>query len=181
MANKVITGVARASYVHLVEPHAMAEGQEAKYSVSIIIPKDDIATIDAINKAIDKAIEEGNAKFGGKKIARSTVKVLRDGDEKDDPAYANCYYINAKSKDKPQIVDLNLREITDPDEIYSGMYARFSLSFYAYSFNNMRGISCSLGNVQKVRDGERFGGKAKATTDFNDGYGASANDFDFDD
>lgn len=175
MANKVITGVCRASYVHLVEPYAM-EGQEPKYSVSIIIPKTDVETLNAIDKAIDKAIDEGVQKFGGKKIAKSTIKILRDGDEKDDPAYANSYYINAKSKDRPQIVDINLQDIIDPDEIYSGMYARFSLTFYPYTFNNMRGISCGLGNVQKIKDGDRFGGKAKASADFGDGFGSLLSD-----
>lgn len=174
-ANKVITGVCRVSYAHLVEPYAM-EGQEPKYSAVLIFPKTDVETRNAIEKAIDKAIEEGVAKFGGKRIAKTSVHIIKDGDEKDDPIYAGCYYINVKSKDRPQIVDRNLQDIIDPEEIYSGMYARFSLSFYPYSFNNMRGISVAMGNVQKVKDGERFSGKTKASADFNDGFASNVDD-----
>ena len=174
-ANKVITGVCRVSYAHLVEPYAM-EGQEPKYSAVLIFPKSDVETYNAIDKAIDVAIEEGMTKFGGKKIAKTSVHIIKDGDEKDDPIYVGSYYLNVKSKDKPQIVDRNLQDIIDPEEIYSGMYARFSLTFYPYSFNNMRGISVGMGNVQKVADGERFSGKAKASADFNDGFASNFND-----
>ena len=177
-ANKVITGVCRVSYAHLVEPYGM-EGQEPKYSAVLIFPKSDLETRTAIEKAIDKAIEDGVAKFGGKKIAKTSVHIIKDGDEKDDPIYAGSYYINVKSKDRPQIVDRNLQDIIDPEEIYSGMYARFSLTFYPYSFNNMRGISVAMGNIQKVADGERFSGKTKASTDFNDSFASNFNDTDF--
>ncbi|HCU9050559.1 TPA: DUF2815 family protein, partial [Staphylococcus aureus] len=44
---KVITGKVRASYAHIFEPHSMQEGQEAKYSISLIIPKSDTSTIKA--------------------------------------------------------------------------------------------------------------------------------------
>ena len=101
------------------------------------------------------------------------------GNESDDGFCGNINVINVKSKDRPQIVDRNLQDIIDPEEIYSGMYARFSLTFYPYSFNNMRGISVAMGNIQKVADGERFSGKTKASTDFNDGFASNFNDTDF--
>ena len=64
---KVITGVnTRLSYFHGWEPVSVNGGAE-KYSVSVLIPKDDTETINAVNAAIDAAIEEGIAKFGGKK------------------------------------------------------------------------------------------------------------------
>ena len=53
MSIKVITGKVRFSYCHVFKPAAMAEGQTPKYSVSIIISKDDKLTIDKINKAIE--------------------------------------------------------------------------------------------------------------------------------
>lgn len=72
---------------------------------------------------------------------------LRDGDtERDDEAYRDSYFLNANSISKPQIVDRHLQPILDPDEIYSGMYARVSLSFYAFNVNGNRGVACGLGN-----------------------------------
>ena len=62
---KVITGPnSRLSYAHVWEPVSVNGGAE-KYSVSVLIPKDDQDTINAINAAIDTAIEEGIAKFDG--------------------------------------------------------------------------------------------------------------------
>lgn len=38
-------------------------GGAEKYSVSVLIPKDDTETVNAVNKAIDAAIEEGCCKI----------------------------------------------------------------------------------------------------------------------
>ena len=59
MAVKVITGKTRLSYAHVWEPVAQNEGQKPKYSVSVIIPKEDKETIEKINKAIEEAVNQG--------------------------------------------------------------------------------------------------------------------------
>ena len=165
---KVITGVnTRLSYFHGWEP-ASINGGEPKYSVSVIIPKTDKETVDAINNAIDAAIEEGITKFGGKKPNRAAIKLpLRDGDiERDDDAYKGHYFINANSKTAPQIVDKAVKPILDRDEVYSGCYGRVSLSFYAFNSNGNKGVACGLGNIQKIKDGDSLGGRPTAVDDF---------------
>ena len=76
-------------------------------------PKADTATITAIEKAIDAAIEAGTAKFGGKRPNKAALKLpLRDGDtERDDEAYANSFFVNANSLTPPQVVDENVAPI----------------------------------------------------------------------
>lgn len=173
---KVITGMnTRLSYFHGWEPVSINGGAE-KYSVSVLIPKDDKVTIDAINAAVDAAIEEGIAKFGGKRPNKAAIKLpLRDGDvERDDEAYRGHYFINANSNTAPQIVDRAVKPILDRSEVYSGCYARVSLNFYAFNSNGNKGIACGLGNIQKVRDGEPLGGRTNAVDDF-----ASLEDDDF--
>lgn len=165
---KVITGVStRLSYFHGWEPVSINGGAE-KYSTSVLIPKSDRATVDAVNAAIDAAIEEGVSKFGGKKPNRAAIKLpLRDGDtERDDEAYKGHWFINANSTTAPQIVDRSVKPILDRNEVYSGCYARVSLSFYAFNSNGNRGVACGLGNIQKVRDGEPLGGRANAADEF---------------
>ena len=122
----------------------------------------------AIERAIDAAIEEGIAKFGGKKPNKAAIKLpLRDGDtEREDEAYAGHWFINANSKTAPQIVDKAVKPILDRDEVYSGCYARVSLNFYAFNSNGNKGIACGLGNIQKIRDGEPLGGRSSAADDF---------------
>ena len=169
---KVVTGVVRLSYANVWEPKSINGGAE-KYSVSLIIPKADTKTLGAIQKAIDAAIEEGRGKFGGKVPSKATLKLpLRDGDvdRPDDEAYTNCYFINANSSSAPEIVDKLLNPILNRSEVYSGVYARASINFYAFNSNGNRGIACGLGNIQKVRDGEPLGGKTSAADDFTSDY-----------
>lgn len=164
---KVVTGVVRLSYANVWEPKAVNGGDE-KYSVSLIIPKSDKKTISDIEKAIDVAIEEGKGKFGGKTPNKASLKLpLRDGDiERDDEAYKDSYFVNANSKTAPQIVDGKVQKILDRNEVYSGCYARVSITFYAFNSNGNKGIACGLGNIQKVSDGEPLGGRSTAEDDF---------------
>lgn len=164
---KVVTGTVRLSYANVWEPKSINGGAE-KYSVSLIIPKSDKKTIAAINAAVDAAIEEGLAKFGGKKPKKAAIKLpLRDGDtERDDEAYAGSYFVNANSQTPPQIVDQNVNPIMNRSEVYSGVYARVSINFYAFNSNGNKGVACGLGNIQKVRDGQPLGNRSTAEDDF---------------
>jgi len=164
---KVVTGKVRFSYLHVWEPTAVQEGQEKKYSVSLIIPKSDKLTIAAINKAIKAATEAGKAKFGGK-IPANLKLPLRDGDidRPDDENYEDAWFINANCKTKPGVVDKNLNAIIDQDDLYSGCYGRASITFYAFSASGNKGIACGLNNLMKLSDGEPLGGRSTAESDF---------------
>ena len=164
---KVVTGTVRLSYANVWEATSI-NGGTPKYSVSLIIPKSDKKTLDAINAAVDAAIQEGVAKFGGKIPNKAALKLpLRDGDtERDDEAYKNSFFVNANSTTAPQIVDRAVQPILDRAEVYSGCYARVSINFYAFNSNGNRGIACGLGNIQKVSDGEPLGGRTSAADDF---------------
>ena len=167
---KVVTGLVRLSYANVWEPKSINGGAE-KFSVSLIIPKADAKTLGAIQKAIDAAIEEGRGKFGGKIPSKAALKLpLRDGDidRPDDEAYANCYFVNANSSSAPEIVDKSLNPVLSRSEVYSGVYARVSINFYAFNSNGNRGIACGLNNLQKIHDGEPLGGRASAESDFAD-------------
>jgi hypothetical protein len=167
-STKVVTGVVRLSYANVWEPKSVHGGSE-KYSVSIIIPKSDTKTLNAVNEAINAAIEEGKGKYGGKIPNKASLKLpLRDGDvdRENDEAYANSYFINANSITAPQIVDKDVNPILERSEVYSGVYARVSINFYAFNTNGNKGVACGLGNIQKIRDGEPLGGKTSAVDDF---------------
>ena len=169
---KVITGVnTRWSYVNAWEPKSI-NGGAPKYSVSLIIPKSDTKTIEKIQAAIQAAYDEGQDKLkgNGKSVpALSVLKTpLRDGDAErpDDEAYADSYFINANSGTAPGIVDADRQPILDRSEVYSGVYGRASINFYALNSNGNKGIACGLNTLQKIKDGEPLGGKSRAEDDF---------------
>ena len=171
---KVITGPRTVwSYVNAWEPKAI-EGGTPKYSVSLIISKDDTKTIQRIKAAINAAYEEGAGKLKGNGKTVPPLDVLktplRDGDRErpDDPAYANSYFVNANSTQKPDVVDRDLQPVIERSEVYSGVMGRASISFYAFNSNGNKGIACSLNHLQKMYDGKPLGGKSSAEDDFAD-------------
>ena len=58
-ATNVTTEKARLSYVHLFKPYAAMQGQEEKFSVTVLIPKTDVETMARINAAIEAAKQKG--------------------------------------------------------------------------------------------------------------------------
>ena len=174
MATKVVTGKVRFSYVNIFKSRSFQAGQDAKFSICLLIPKSDKATIKKIKAAIDEAVEQGIAeKWGGKKPANLKLP-LRDGDDEradEAPEYEEMYFLNANSTQKPGIVDADLNEILDPDEVYSGCWGRASINFYAFNTNGNKGVGVGLNNIQKLKDDTRLGGaRASAEDDFGDDF-----------
>lgn len=169
---KVITGPkTRWSYANVWEPKSI-NGSKPKYSVSLIIPKSDTETVKKIEAAIQAAYEEGQAKLKGSGRSVPSLSAiknpLRDGDMErpDDAVYAGCYFVNANSPNAPGIVDSSCQPILERSEVYSGVYGRASISFYAFNSSGNKGIACGLNNLQKIRDGEPLGGRSSAESDF---------------
>lgn len=169
---KVITGPrTRWSYANVWDPKSI-NGGAPKYSVSLIIPKSDTKTIAKIEAAIQAAYEEGESKLKGSGRSVPALSVLksplRDGDAErpDDEAYKNSYFVNANSSTAPGIVDADKNPILERSEVYSGVYGRASVNFYAFNSNGNKGIACGLNNLQKISDGEPLGGKSREEDDF---------------
>lgn len=157
----------RISFANIWEPKAINGGDE-KYSVSCLILKSDKKTLARIQKAVEAAKEDGKSRKWGGKIPPNLKLPLRDGDidRPDDENYEDCFFLNASSKDAPQVVDRKVNPILDPMMVYSGCYCNVSVNFYAFNANGNRGVAAGLGNIQFVRDGERLSGKASADADF---------------
>ena len=170
--SKVVTSAkVRWSYVNVWEPKSV-EGSSAKYSIQLIIKKDDQETISRISEAIINAYEEGKgilADKAGNVPAMSVMKLpLRDGDAEkpNEENYKGCYFLNASSVNQPEIVDASCQPIIDHSEVYSGIYGRASITFYAFNKDGKKGIACGLNNLQKIADGEPLGSRTSAKDDF---------------
>lgn len=165
-ATKVIIPC-RISFANIWEPKSI-NGSEEKYSVSCIIPKTDKKTLLNIHNAVEAAKEDGKVRKWGGKIPGNLKMPLRDGDidRPDDEAYAGAFFVNATSKDAPQIVDRKVHPILDAMECGSGDFCNVSVNFYPFNANGNRGVAAGLGNVQLVKHGERLAGKASAESEF---------------
>lgn len=178
IATKVLTGEVRLSYANLTTPKVPQQGGDPKYSVTLLIPKTDTATIADINASIKEAYEDGvSKKWGG---AHPTPRaIVHDGDGLRDNGLPygdeckGCWVLTASTKNKPQVVGIdNINCELAPSDVYSGMYARVTINFFAYDNSGSKGVGCGLGNVLKTRDGEPLAGGASAASDF-DGIGQS--------
>lgn len=174
---RVVTGEARLSYVNLLTPRARQDGGEAKYSVTILVPKSDIQTKQRIDAAIEAAKQIGKDKKWNGVIPPMVALPVYDGDgvKPSDgmPFGPECkghwvFSASSKADQPPKIVDANLNPIVDPTEVYSGMYGRVAVNFAPYAAQGKKGIGCYLStNVQKTRDGEPLGASApEASADF---------------
>ncbi len=176
-ATRVRTGKVRLSYVHLNEPHVAMEGQEPKFSVTLLIPKTDTETKALLDQAIHAVYEENKASIF-KGVAEQYIESpIRDGDgvtPKGKVPYGEEAHghwvlsVKSKADRKPSVVKVvngELLPIESPTEVYSGCYASVSVNAYAYNKSG-KGITFGLGNVLKLEDGEPLGGGASATSDF---------------
>lgn len=171
---RTITIYGRLSYAHLNTPHAPNDQAEPKYSATLLINKTNTDALQAINTAIKAAVDDGvNRRTFNQPIDPNHTKYppLRDGDTPNDSGeprgqeFAGHYFIAAKNKKQPIVVDTQRQPIIDPDEVYSGCYVNMAVEFYAYSNSGNKGISASLIGVQKVKDGDRLGAEPPKAED----------------
>jgi hypothetical protein len=172
LAHVVLTNI-RLSYTHLDKPYAQQPGQEAKYSSTILVPKQPGTNKAKMDAAIAEATRKAIEKYG--KAFPMTPKVsVHDGDgtrPSDGQPFGDeckgCWVFTASNKQPITVVDTNLQPILDPTAIYSGMYANVGVTFFGYNAPQNKGIGVALDNVQKTADGEAFGGqRASAEDDF---------------
>jgi len=171
----MITTLARFSYLNVFEPKETPSG-DLKFSVSILIPKEDTEGIKEIHTAINIAVQKGldNNKFGKGNVPNLRLPI-RDGDAEFEegnrgPEYKGCFFINATSKNKPGCVkaqkDSRPVPIFDPDDFYSGCYGRADVNFFPYNQAGNRGVGVGLNNLMMVKEGERLDGRMKAEDAF---------------
>lgn len=175
MSTKVVTGKVRFSFCNLFTPKESQDGGDPKYSVTLLIPKSDTATVEKIKAAIVEAREKFCERNGSSALPTKPTNTLHDGDGMRDngesygPECRGCFVITVSSKTKPVIVDAFRNPVTDPGEVYSGCYGRAAINFYGYNSHGKKGISAGLLSVQKLSDGEPFGTVGSAD-DFDDGF-----------
>ena len=167
----LITIPVRFSYLKVFSPEAFSDGngEKPKYTLSALIPKSDKVTVDKIKAAIEAAKASGVDKLGAKPPANLQVP-LRDGDidRPDDEAYKGHWFFNCSSVSRPGVVNKDREPIIDPEEFSSGDYGFLNVNFFAFNFNNKKGIAAGLNHVMKTRDGAKLAGKISVEEAFSE-------------
>lgn len=163
-STKVVTGRVRASYVNVFEPRRNELSGKDEYSMMLLIPKSDTATVTALRAAFQAAIA---AKWGAKPPPALRLP-LRDGDAEhpDEDPYVGHWFCNVKSSQRPGVVDAQVQDVIDPVAFVSGDFCRVSVNAYAYDQKGNRGVALGLNNVQVLGRGEPLSSRARAQDDF---------------
>lgn len=176
---RVTTPKAKASYATVFKPQADKKGN-LKYSIALVFyPSPET---EAFKKAAQVAgIAAGRKKFGEKfdamvksgafsLIGGKGALLRTDVDEKYPGA---AFFINARNSQRPGVVGPDMQPILDPEEFYSGCICRASLTAFGYDQEGNKGVSWSLGNLQKIADGERLDNRSTPEQDFTPITGAN--------
>ena len=178
---KIRTPEFRASFPALFEPKKVNNQGEAKYSVQMLFQVKETETSKKLGvKVVDitplmKAVEAcAISALGPDKSKWPKMEwPFRKGEEKDYDGYGpGVVFATASTKIKPGIVhafagpDGKPAPLTVPTDFYGGCIALATVNPYYWKYMGKQGVSFGLQNVQKLRDCEMFGGRAKAADDF---------------
>ena len=171
---KVIFGPCRLSYTYVFAKYnPKGNAADGKYQTKVLIPKSEKETVKALREAIEAAKRAGVvSKWGGEKPKKLALPLndgdVKDGDNKDGELCEGHFFVNAKCNDRPGILDRNRQPIVDEEEMYSGVWALVSVTFFPYDANGNKGVACGLNNLMKWKDDDHLGGRVSAEADFGD-------------
>lgn len=168
----------------LFEASAVQDGQEPKYSLTLLIPKN----IDpkspagksfaALKARLDEVAKE---KFGAAQVLNVQKNAagfknypIRDGDidKPDKPEFAGMYFISVKSKNRPGLVNRHLQPVTNKEDVYSGWKFVVDVNAFAYEIKNdkggiaSKGVSVGLNHALAYEAGERIDNRKSAEETF---------------
>ncbi len=171
--SKLFTPKFRVSFPSVFEATQINGEGKAKFRITMLF---DEATFDEIEKqrweAIKASIEPAAVKKFGKLPPMLKEPFLKGNDMRSNETgkiyqgHENMTVLRTASEDKPGLVDHNVQPIIDQSEFYGGCYAIATINPYGWEYMGKKGVSFGVGNIQKVGDGEHFGGKTKAEDDF---------------
>ena len=147
---------ARLCFSALEQPITGRDGQgEPRYRATLCIDKNDKESMKALKMIAENAYKEG---FGAEalKTKKEGWSGINDGDKRDkgpDGIHDGCFYVNAKAKNKPILIDEARQETT---KIYDGCYVNAMLYAYTYEYMGKRGVGYSFSVLQFAAPGQKI-------------------------
>lgn len=173
---KFYTPEFRLSFPALDEPKLGPDGTgEPKYSVRMLIPKDATGKNAELMAKIREGAKQAAISFWGDKIPANVKRPIKNGDEANASGQtfeqeAGMWVMNARTNQKVGCVDEKNRLIDDPkairEKFYAGAWARATVLIGASKKAGNPAVYLILQNIQFLRDDTPFGGRKKATDEF---------------
>ena len=178
------TGLVRASFVqNLFEARAAEEGQAKKFGCTLLVSKQDTATLAALEAAFVEACVA--ASWGDEAKVRTMIQnglikspVLNgDGPQgiskktgERHQGFEGHFFIRASSGENypPQVVDENVQKIAtnDPARLKSGDYGYAVVNAFSWEHPKTgKGVTFNIGAFQKIKSGDSLGGGGGVDTD----------------
>lgn len=165
----MITPEFRVSYPHVFKAQAPKPTDKAKFSITMLFPKDQELmgmSPDGKPRSLKEVIRTAKVlKFGAKENwPQNLISPVTDGDDPkfaDKPGYPGHYVVKAVCNEdqRPGVVGPDMVPLTEPASLYPGCYARAYIYAYVWEYMGRQGVGFILDHVQKLRDGKAFGGK----------------------
>jgi len=165
----------RVSFPTVFKPRMFAGQQgDPKYSITMMFDKNNqeqMGFLREVMKDLETALAQqwpDEAVRPRTPLVGETRSPIKDGDKtvntngiplvEKNAEYAGHYILRASSTNKPVVVDANGQDIIDSNEIYGGCFCKVNFTTYAFTSPQNKGVTFGLNGVQKVEDGESFGG-----------------------
>lgn len=156
-------------------PHLFQKDQNGKYSLQVLIPKDDDNTVTKMKEACKQIYQDNKGGIFKGLNFDEVAMPYHDGDGRKPkggaygPECKGNYVVNAKTSMRVPVVGPDNTPVMDEAMVYPGVYGRVNIAFSAYNNNGNRGINCYLNGVKTYGNGERIG-NAFNPDEFNDDY-----------
>lgn len=175
MSKTLLSPQGRVSFPNVYTPVAVKEGDKPKYSITLLIDYKNLqdkqlTLLQEMKAEANKVAKEAFGVEMGQRDAEGQIikSPFRPTEEKPKFYPPGMIFIRFSNKFKPNVVDAAKQPILeDTADLYAGCWAHVSYTCYAYEYMGNKGVTVSLGNVQKIRDDEPFAGrKTSADEDF---------------
>lgn len=163
----LLSAKGRVSFPSVYEASKVKDDDKPKFSLTLVFRHKEMEgqQLELLKRMKEEADKCARAAFGaglGERDEDGTVIKSPFRPTEDKPKYYDPggIFVRFANKYRPTVVDAGKRKIReDTDDFYAGCWAHVSYTVYPYTYMGNKGVSFSLGNVQKTGDDEPFAGK----------------------
>jgi len=150
---KYVTGRVILQFSNLKVPYKHSEKAEPKYTITVLIPKENKDEISNLKTLINKHWKLGKIKNGNINPLKNGTDILeekKDDGKEIDPIIANFYQFKTNSKFPAKVIDAKKLKFTGEENELRGYWCRLSVDFYAFKTGSNTGVTSFFKGCQVI-------------------------------